>query len=848
MNVLGRVSVFPAIPQRIGRLSELAHNLWWTWHPTAQQLFRDLDPELWSRVNHNPVKLLRELDQERLNAAANDDGYLALYDSVIAAFDQYMAAEDTWFRRAHPEAQGELIAYFSAEFGLHETLPIYSGGLGVLAGDHSKAASDLGIPLVCVGFLYPQGYFKQQIDRHGWQQAIYEKINFSEVPARPALGPGGKQIMISVELPGRLVYARVWQIRVGRVSLYLLDTDVALNAPPDRELAARLYGGDHEMRIAQEVVLGIGGVRALRALNIHPTAWHLNEGHCAFLALERIRELVQDGYPYEVAKEAVQANTVFTTHTPVPAGNDAFSFDLMDRYFGHFWPQMGIDRDTFLALGRHDFPWGPQFSMTVLALRLSGGRNGVSKLHGEIARRMWQDVWPDTPVDEVPIRSITNGVHTHSWLAPELGDLFDEYLPAGWRERLADPDVWQAVDQIPDEALWNVHQRSKEALINWVRERVRQQLLRHGESVKRVAEVERLLDPHALTIGFARRFATYKRATLIFHDLERLKTILTDPERPVQIIFAGKAHPADDPGKRLIQQVHQLAQQPPFLGRIVFVEDYDMNMARLLVQGVDLWLNTPRRPNEASGTSGQKAALNGTPTCSILDGWWPEGFDGTNGWAFGETREFADQQMQDEADAMGLYDVLETQIIPAFFDRDEQGIPRRWTQVMKASIRTITPYFSTWRMVQEYTEQLYLPAAERWHHLTADNFAPARALAEWRKRVSAAWPKVQIAAKGPETGALTVGESVRIIAEVTLGDLAPEDVAVELVCGLSRDNGLEHVSVVPLKPTESLGDGRYRYEAEWRPATSGNHAYGVRVIAVHPDLPDRFDARLVRWA
>ncbi|MCD6289658.1 MAG: alpha-glucan family phosphorylase [Anaerolineae bacterium] len=848
MKVLGRVSVFPAVPDRLNRLNELAYNLWWSWHPEAQALYRDLDPELWERVDHNPVQFLRGVVQERLDLAAADPGYVAAYDRVMAHFDEYMRSRSTWFAEQYPQAGDGVIAYFSAEFGLHEALPIYSGGLGILSGDHCKAASDLGVPLVGVGFLYPQGYFRQHIDVHGWQQASYEKINFSEVPVRPAVDDEGHQIIVSVDLPGRVVHARVWSIQIGRVYVYLLDTDVPLNAPADRELSARLYGGDQEMRISQEFMLGIGGVRALRALGIQPAVWHMNEGHSAFLVLERMRELVAQGLPFAAAREAVAANTVFTTHTPVSAGNDAFSFDLMDRYFGHFWPRLGVDRETFLSLGRFELPWGAQFSMTALALRVSSKRNGVSRLHGTVSRRMWQSVWPEVPVEEVPIGAITNGIHTDSWLAPEMASLYDRYLPAGWREQLEQSETWAPINEIPDVELWDAHRQAKLRMIEFVREHVRRQRLRHGESVRRVSEAEGILDPNALTIGFARRFATYKRATLIFWDQERARRLLANPDRPVQIIFAGKAHPADDPGKKLIQHIHQLSQLPEFQGRIIFLEDYDMNMARYLVQGVDLWLNTPRRPNEASGTSGQKASLNGVPHCSVLDGWWAEGYDGSNGWAFGETREFVDQQLQDEAEALALYSVLEEEIIPLFYERGEDGIPHEWVRRMKAAIRSVAPYFNTRRMVQEYVQEMYLPAMAYGRKLGEDDFAGARDLAIWKERVSALWPLTTITAQGPGDAAITLGEEIEVTAEVYLDGLSPDEVIVELVCRLQEDDKPGVFEVAPMTLVETLDANRYRYRARLRPESSGDHVYGVRMLPLHPALSNKFETRLIRWA
>ncbi len=717
MKIIGHVDVYPTLAPEIARLAELAYNLWWSWHPPAQALYERISPQLWEQTNHNPVRLLRNVSQRELDRVARDPAYLADYNAVISAFDAYMhpPAGSTWYDRACPQPgpNGELIAYFSAEFGLHESLPIYSGGLGILAGDHCKTASDLGLPFVGVGFLYPQGYFRQQIDAEGRQQAIYEKLDFAEVPATPALDPKGQHVLVSVDLPGRTVYAKVWRIQVGRIPIYLMDTDVEQNAAGDRELSARLYGGDQQLRISQEFVLGIGGVRALRALGLQPAVWHINEGHAAFLQLERIRELVQDqGLSFPAALWAARANAVFTTHTPVPAGNDAFPFDLIDRFFGNYWGQLGLDRDAFLSLGRYDFAWGSQFSMTVLALRTTGKCNGVSRLHGQVSRRMWRSVWPDIAEPEVPIGHITNGVHTQTWLHGALAALFDEYLEHDWREETDRPETWQAIAHIPDRDLWQQHTLAKREMIEMIRARLVGQDLRLGLSPAEVNAASHLLDPDVLTIGFARRFATYKRATLIFRDQDRLKRILNHPQHPVQIVFAGKAHPADEPGKALIQTVYQLSRQPGFAGRIVFVEEYDANLARHLVSGVDVWLNNPRRPLEASGTSGQKAGLNGVPNLSVLDGWWCEGYNGRNGWAVGADRDYATEAAQDEADALSLYALLENEIVPLFYTRDEDGVPRGWLAVMRNAIASIAPAFSSHRMVKEYVTRLYLPVTK----------------------------------------------------------------------------------------------------------------------------------------
>ena len=848
MNILGQVSVYPTPDPRIARLSELAYNLWWSWHPEAQALYSDIDPDLWKQKNHNPVTFLRWVSQQKLDRAANDPAYVDRYHAVMVSFDHYMHPESTWYDQAYPDLRGRLMAYFSAEFGLHEALPIYSGGLGILAGDHCKAASDLGLPFVGVGFLYPQGYFQQRIDGEGHQQAVYEKLSFADVPATPAVGPDGGELMISVDLPGRTIYAKVWRIQVGRAPVYLMDTDVERNAPADRELSARLYGGNQELRISQEVVLGIGGVRVLRALGLQPSTWHMNEGHAAFLQLERIREYVQEhGLGLPAALWAAKADALFTTHTPVPAGNDAFPLNLMDRFFGDFWGRMGLDRDGFMALGCYDYPWGTQFSMTVLALRTAGRANGVSRLHGEVARSMWRSLWPDVPLPEVPIGHVTNGVHTDSWLDPDLAVLLDRYLGPTWRERLDNSATWTGVYQIPDAELWAQHNVAKERLIALARERTVSHLVRTGADPARINRASQVLDPHILTIGFARRFASYKRASLIFRDQERLKRILNNPERPVQIVFAGKAHPADEPGKALIQFVYQMSQQPGFAGRILFLEDYDINMARHLVSGVDVWLNNPRRPLEASGTSGQKAALNGAPSLSVLDGWWVEGYDGENGWAIGEERKYPDEAAQDEADALSLYRLLEDEVVPLFYQRDEHGLPCAWLDKMRAAIASVAPTFSLNRMLKEYVTVYYMPAAIQGIKLREADFAAAKALADWERRVTGGWPQVSIQADGPAGTEMCVGESMSVEAELRPGPLAGKDLAVELVYGSQRDGELAQVTVLPMIQT-SNGDGRYHYRADLSSPDSGQFVYGVRVRPDQADLPHPFALHMVRWA
>lgn len=709
---------FTPIPARISRLAEIAYNLWWTWHPEAQNLFKQIDARLWEDVYHNPILFLKKVRQTAVDEAASNPKFIRAYHEVLIAYDEYRIFDKSWFKQTYPDKLDKPIAYFSAEFGLHECLPIYSGGLGILSGDHTKAASDLGLPFIGIGFLYPQGYFKQVITAAGDQEAIYQKVSFSEVPAQPAYNSEGKEIVVSIRLPARNhlpdreVSAKVYHLQVGNVPLYLMDTDIHPNAQEDRELSARLYGGDQEMRLAQEMVLGIGGVRALRAMGIEPAVFHMNEGHSAFLVLERMRELVATGVSFEAAKTTVRESSVFTTHTPVPAGHDAFSFDMMDRYFPQWHNDLKISREEFLNLARHDQHWGPTFSMTVLALRLSGKHNGVSKLHGAVSRKMWQWLWPDKSVEEVPISHVTNGIHTETWLYPPLKVLFDKYLGKNWTLRLDDPALWESVNHIPDAELWAVMNQGRADLVDFVRLRSRQRLARLGDYGHQ--SIENLLDPNALTIGFARRFATYKRATLLFHDTERLKRIMQGGgTQPLQFVFAGKAHPKDEPGKNFIREVYQRSHEAGLVGRIVFLEDYDMNVARHMYGGVDVWQNTPRRPMEASGTSGQKAALNGNPNLSISDGWWAEGYNGQNGWIIGDPNaEYENEQAQNHADAMSLYELLENEVIPAFYERDSKGLPPKWIHMIKETIRTCAPQFSMARMVKDYTNDLYVPSME----------------------------------------------------------------------------------------------------------------------------------------
>ncbi|HMD87984.1 MAG TPA: alpha-glucan family phosphorylase [Anaerolineaceae bacterium] len=702
-----------SLPRRISRLGELAYNLWWVWNNEGQMVFALIDKPLWERVNHNPVAFLYQVERPSLNAVTNDRYYLEFYDRVMHNFDLYMKATDTWFDQTYPELNSRKIAYFSFEFGLHESLPVYAGGLGVLSGDHLKEASDMGLPLVGIGFIYNQGYFVQHITEDGWQETRNLILNMERMPIVALVTDENKPLTISIGLPGRKVTARIWKVQVGRVPLYLLDTNLDENSPADRQLTARLYSNDLDVRISQEILLGMGGAQALHKLGYQPDVWHMNEGHSAFLVLERLRELIKSGLSYEQASNTIRKTNVFTTHTPVPAGNDQFPLWLMDKYFSQVWTELGLTRDQFMDLGRYSQPWGDNFSMPVLALRFSDQRNAVSELHGQVSRRMWNFLWPDRRPDDVPITHITNAVHTGSWLARRIRLLFERYLGTDWLKHVDDPDMWVQVENIPDSELWTVRRHLKRKLITFANERARQLWLSGAVAPVQVVASGVLLEPYSLTIGFARRFATYKRANLFMRDYDRLLHIINNAKMPVQFVFSGKAHPADEPGKLIIQQVYRAIKDSKSGGRLVFIEDYDMNVARYMVQGVDVWLNTPRRPNEASGTSGMKAALNGVLNFSVLDGWWHEGYNGRNGWAIGDDTDYDDPNQQDEADSESLYDTLENEIIPLYYqNRSADNLPGDWIGRVKESMRTLIPQFSMRRMLNEYMSQLYLPAIQ----------------------------------------------------------------------------------------------------------------------------------------
>jgi glycogen phosphorylase len=703
----------PRLPERLSRLDELANDLWWSWHVEARNVFRTLDYNVWRQTAHNPMRMLYKVSADTLSAAATNPAFLALYDRAISALDDARAAKNTWYAHEFPHLAGQSIAYFSAEFALHQSLPIYAGGLGVLAGDHCKEASDLGVPLIGVGFMYPQGYFHQRLTADGWQEESYERLSWVDAPIEPALTPDGRPCVTAVPLGDRSVLVAVWRVRVGRAKLYLLDTDLEENAPWDRELSARLYGGDRETRIQQEIILGIGGVRALRAVGSDPGVFHLNEGHASFVVLQRIRDLTEQGASFDSALEEIRNTTVFTTHTPVPAGHDVFPFHLVEKHLASAWGTLGAHRDRFLALGSYDNGGGTQFNMTALAIRSSGVTNAVSELHGHVTRAMFAPMWPNLPENERPVTSVTNGVHVPTWIAADMAALFATYLGPDWIDHHDDPTMWDRVLAIPDEQLWATRQLLRRNLFNFIRERARQRWSEERVGIPRVVAAGTLLEPDALTIGFARRFTGYKRPELIFTDADRLARILNATGRPVQVIFAGKSHPADDPGKHQLQHVYKRALDPLFAGRIAFVDDYDLHVAHFLVQGCDVWLNNPRKPLEASGTSGMKASMNGVPHLSIGDGWWAEAFTGTNGWLIDGHVTGDDQEAVDRADANALYRLLEEEVVPAYYDRDGAAIPHRWLAIVKEAIRTNAARFSARRMVKEYVQRMYAPALSK---------------------------------------------------------------------------------------------------------------------------------------
>ena len=849
-KMLHKFTVVPSLTDELAALQRVAYNLWWCWEPDAINLFRRLDAELWQSTRHNPVEMLGILQQTTLESLKSDEGFMAHLKMVDEKLSDYLA-EKTWFQKTGNGSSKMKVAYFSMEFGLHESLPVYSGGLGVLAGDHLKSASDLGLPLVGVGLLYRQGYFRQYLNNEGWQQEYYPENDFYNLPLNLERDEKGAPLSVELEFGPRRFNVHIWRVQVGRVPLYLLDTNLEENSPNDRLITAQLYGGDQEMRILQEILLGIGGIRALRALGIIPNVCHMNEGHAAFLALERIRLLMEKrGIGFNVAREIVSAGNVFTTHTPVEAGIDHFPADLLERYFGKYYRLLGLSRDEFLGLGRQN-PKNPQetFCMAVLALKLAGHANGVSELHGEVSRKMWKNTWPELPEEQLPLSSITNGVHTRTWMSNHMASLLVRYLGTRWLDDPTEHNVWRRVSRIPDAELWRTRQSCRERLVDFARKRLKEQMVKVGATVKEIATAEEVLDPEVLTIGFARRFATYKRGTLLMRDLDRLARILNNPEMPVQIIFAGKAHPQDQEGKELIRQINQISGLERFRHRIVFIEDYDMEVARHLVQGADVWLNTPRRPLEASGTSGMKVAFNGGLNMSILDGWWCEGYQGNNGWAIGKGEVYEDTEYQNQVESRATYDLLEKEIVPHFYDRGSDGIPRSWIATMKASIQSLCPVFSTDRMVQEYASRSYIPSYGQWKQLVDDELALALDLARWKERTFKAWPQVRIEeASAQVSDAVAVGTLVPVTAKVALGDIPVEDVAVEGYFGVLDSTGnIQGGETVLLGDATPADNGLYLFSGAIDCRFCGRHGFMLRVMPRHKVLGNVYEPGFLLW-
>lgn len=856
-------TVLPALPESLKDLEVIARNMFWSWNPEFVELFKRVDSNLWLACGHNPVKMLGNISQAKLDDLAENKGFLAQLQNAVEKLKSYLD-RPTWYEKVCSKSTEPIIAYFSAEFGIHECLPIYAGGLGILAGDHLKSASDLGVPLVGVGLLYQKGYFRQDLNIDGWQNEKYIENDFYSMPIELVRKESGQPLTISVEYPGRCVVAQVWCVSVGRVKLYLLDTNVPENSSTDRMITCSLYGGDRELRIRQEIMLGIGGLKALSAMDITPTVCHMNEGHAAFMALERIRELRNaKNMTFDEAVEATRAGNVFTMHTSVKAGLDEFYVGVMDKYFANYFPKLGINRKRFLSLGRilpdDD---SETFKMTILALRLSGYTNGVSKLHGHISRGIWGSIWPGLPLDEVPIISITNGIHIKNWLSDEMNSLYERYLGPNWADETIDKPVWNNVEQIPDEAFWQIHQRCREKLIVFVRNRLKAQMKRRGTYHTELNHAEEVLDHEALTIGFARRFAGYKRGNLLLKDPQRLLKLLTDPKRPIQIIFAGKAHPNDSEGKDIIRQIVHFAKQHNLRRRLIFLENYDIDIARVLVCGVDVWLSNPRRPMEASSTSGMKAAVNGALNMSTLDGWWCEGYTPEGGWTIGTGQSYNDANYQDTVESQAIYDILENEVVPLFYTRSADNLPRAWIHRVKNSIKWIAPRFNTHRMVAEYTQKFYNPALAKYTYLTAKDCNRAREFSKWKAEINEAWPEFAVKdvimevqngdgseQLNPKQPRLKVGSQLSVRALVKTGKISPNDISVELYHGLVDNWGnIRQGSAVRMDYKQAAEQqGEHWFVGSMSCRNTGHHGVAVRVLPMHQDFVNPYEMGLILW-
>ena len=851
MYVFNKIVVNPQLPKRINRLGEIANNLWWSWNTEFLRLFKEIDIDLWETVEKNPVKFLKRVSQEKLEAVSEKWEFLKEYDRIVENFDDYMSSRNTWFNRTYPENKKDVIAYFSAEYGLDQILPIYSGGLGILSGDHLKSASDLGIPIVAVGLLYRNGYFTQYINGKGNQETEYKDIDIDTLPITKVKGEDGEDLIIYLKFPKKGLYLKVWQINVGRVKLYLLDSDIDENIEEYRNITTTLYGGNQETRIQQEMILGMAGVSLLKSLKINPTVYHMNEGHSAFLTLELIKNIIKEKkVSFDIAKEIVTSKTVFTTHTPVPAGNDIFPLELVRKYFKDFWIKLGISEEEFLALGmKPDSKNETGFNMGILALKIAGKKNGVSKLHGEVPRELFGEVWPNIAANESPITYVTNGIHTCSWLASNLKDLYNRYLTPYWQDNIYKDEIWEKIENIPDEKLWEEHTKRKIKLLQMVKENTTNRLRRSGYSYEEINRITSNLNPEALTIGFARRFATYKRATLIFKDIERMTQILNDSQRPIQIIFAGKAHPADKEGQDLIKYIHEISMKPQFKGKIFLLENYNIAMSRLLVSGVDVWLNNPRRPMEASGTSGQKASVIGVINFSVLDGWWAEGYNSYNGWTIGTNKEYDNYEEQDIADSNGIYYTLENKIVPTYYEKDKNGISKKWLKIMKNSIISTGGRFSTARMLVEYTNQLYIPLCNLYNKYCSQLDLVSE-YEIWKKEIRTNWDDIVISQeKNAESLTIDAGNEIEVYCKVKLPNISQDSIEAQVYYGQFEENGtMDHVKIIPMKLVEEDDVAReYHYMAKIELTTGGNFGYTFRVMPKHEMLLDSANLDLIKW-
>ncbi|MBN1482701.1 glycosyltransferase family 1 protein [candidate division KSB1 bacterium] len=848
------IRVTPRLPKKLSYLRELAYNLYWSWDHNSRTLFRRLDPDLWEEVNRNPVLMLGSVSQERLEYLAQNEGYLAEVTRVQERIENYMTRK-SWYEEEYGDRKNFNIAYFSMEYGLGVGLPIYSGGLGILAGDHLKSASDLGLPFFAVGLAYQNGFFQQYLAADGWQQETYPVNDFYNLPMLLEKDDNDQAITVEIEFPGRAVTVQIWRVQVGRVPLYLLDANIPQNSEADRKLTAQLYGGDNEMRIQQEIILGIGGVRTLKALGVEPNVCHMNEGHSAFLSLERARLFMKShkGITFAEAREATRFGNVFTTHTPVPAGIDEFDPGLVEHYLGLYYTILGVSTPDFLQLGGVHLPQTKgKFNMAIFAINMANGYNGVSRLHGHVARHMWNYLWPDISVHEVPIGRVTNGIHVRTWLSSDMSELFSRYLDPNWYRHSVDESMWDNIDQIPDEELWRTHERRRERLVAFARRRLANRLKKLGAHPGDVERAIEVLKPEVLTIGFARRFAAYKRAYLFFRDQERLKKILNHPEHPVQMIIAGKAHPADKIGKEILKNIMSIIAQDDFRDKIVFLENYDMKVASYILQGVDIWLNNPRRPREASGTSGMKASANGVLNLSILDGWWDEAYEMNKniGWAIGRGEEkFTSEEEQDDIDSAELYHILETDVIPTFYDRGRSGIPREWLKMMKTNMKTVCPYFNTNRMVRNYLHDFYFPAAENWARVSNDSGKAARQLVKWRENLNKNWETIKIlTVQNMNADTLKIGEQIKVSAQVKLGAMKPQDVQVQLYLGrVDQFGDLQNTKALPMILESPAKDGVYTFCVTFAMDSTGQHGFSVRVVPNHPLNENPMKLGLIKW-